>query len=502
LKPHKLKKIAIAGFHHETNTFSSTTATFEDFQKADGWPELSMGEALLKNLYGANIPISGFIAQAKLFDMDVIPILWCSAQPSGAVEAEAYEKIVTMMCNSLKQHRDIDAVFLDLHGAMVATHMDDGEAELMRRIRKIIGHKTPLYVVLDLHANVSVEMFEIADFIMCYRHYPHTDMAETGAKVCIELNKHLNAPTNLYKGYAKFPFLIPITAQCTLDGAGARLVKHLDTAEAESQSLSLSFAYGFPMADVSFAGPTLMVYSGDEADVTTRLSETKQKIISLRNEFASPILSAEQAVSEALLEYSNKPIVVADTQDNPGAGGSSDTMGMLRELVRQNAQNSVIAIVCDPEAAAIAHSAGEGREIAISLGEKSFHSTNSKPSPFNGMFMVEKITDSPVEPVGSMYKGSMMNLGKMALLSHRGVKIIVSSVKQQAADRGILLHMGINPEEMKIIVLKSSVHFRADFAQIAGKIIIAESAGVNIANPANLDYKKYNGDKGIAINKE
>ena len=54
-------KFAIAGFHHETNTFASEKAGYQDFFEADGWPALTEGNKLFDVVEGVNIPISGFI---------------------------------------------------------------------------------------------------------------------------------------------------------------------------------------------------------------------------------------------------------------------------------------------------------------------------------------------------------------------------------------------------------------------------------------------------------
>ena len=172
-------KIAILGFIHETNTFNPRKTTYEDFVKADGWPELVEGDALLEKCPSYNIDISGFITRAHEHGFELAPILWCSAEPGGVVEADAFEKISGKILDGLKS-QEFDTIYLSLHGAMVTENHPDGEGELLRRIRAEYPDAV-ITLSLDLHANATQQMVEYADHIHSYRTYPHIDMRETGA---------------------------------------------------------------------------------------------------------------------------------------------------------------------------------------------------------------------------------------------------------------------------------------------------------------------------------
>ena len=167
--------IAIGGFQHETNTFAPHRATFDGFNRADSWPELTRGEALFSVMDGLNIPIAGFIDAARISGHRLHPMLWCSAEPSGYVTRDAYERIVNEFCDSLRGADSLDAVYFDLHGAMVVEHFEDGEGELLRRVRKIVGDETPVIVSLDLHANITEAMVRHASAITIFRTYPHSN---------------------------------------------------------------------------------------------------------------------------------------------------------------------------------------------------------------------------------------------------------------------------------------------------------------------------------------
>ncbi|HEY8016391.1 MAG TPA: M81 family metallopeptidase, partial [Dongiaceae bacterium] len=168
-----MARIAIGGFQHETNTFAPTPATYQDFARADGWPALLRGREMLDVLDGINLPSAGFIAAAKRQHHELVPLLWCSATPSGPVVQEAYERIAGELLERLAAAGPVDAVYLDLHGAMVAAHLPDGEGELLRRLRRLVGPDLPIVASLDFHANVSPAMVEHATALTAYRTYPH-----------------------------------------------------------------------------------------------------------------------------------------------------------------------------------------------------------------------------------------------------------------------------------------------------------------------------------------
>jgi microcystin degradation protein MlrC len=175
-----MTRIAVGGFLHETNTFAPTKATYDDFVHGGGWPAMAHGADVLKTMRSINVGLAGFVEQAEANDWEMVPTISCGASPSAHVTKDAFERIVGVMVDGIAAAGPLDAVYLDLHGAMVTEHIDDGEGEILARVRKVIGKDMPLVVSLDLHANVTPQMVERADALIAYRTYPHVDMADTG----------------------------------------------------------------------------------------------------------------------------------------------------------------------------------------------------------------------------------------------------------------------------------------------------------------------------------
>src|SRR6201991_3432663 len=386
-----MTRIAVGGFLHETNTFAPTKATYDDFVHGGGWPAMAQGGDVVKVMRNINVGLAGFVEAAEANGWELVPTISCGASPSAHVTEDAYERIVKVMVEGIKAAGPLDAVYLDLHGAMVTEHLDDGEGEILRRVRQVIGKDLPLVASLDLHANVTPEMIEHADALIAYRTYPHVDMADTGGASARHLALLLKTKQRLAKAFRQLPFLIPISWQCTNDQPAKSIYQKLAALQNEAVP-TLSFAFGFPAADFVHCGPSIFAYGRTQADADAAADAIAALIESHEDDFDGKIYSPDEGVRHAmqLAKTATKPIVIADTQDNPGAGGDSDTTGMLRALVRNSATNAAIGVIYDPASARAAHQAGIGATVALSLGGKSGIPGDA---PFQESFIVEKLSD-------------------------------------------------------------------------------------------------------------
>ena len=490
-----MARIAFGGFQHETNTFAPAKTGLREFEIGGAYPPLTRGQALFDAVAGMNIPIAGFIEDARAAGHELIPSLWCMAVPSGAVTREAYEKIAAWLLEDIANAGRLDAVYLDLHGAMVAEHFEDGEGELLRRVRSVVGRELPIVVSLDLHANVTRAMVEHASALIAFRTYPHVDRAATGRRCARHLHDLLSGTGAPFKAYRQIPFLIPLPWQCTMVEPTASIMARLEGLESKDVR-GLSFTPGFPLADIRDCGPAVFGYGSSQAAADRAVEALARAVADKEPDFAGTLHAPDDAVRRAMAaaRTAKAPVVLADTQDNPGAGGTEDTVGLLDSLIRLGATDALVCFIYDPETAGQAHAAGEGAEIAIALGAKS-GTTNEKP--IAGTFRVERLGDGRFTGTGPMFKGLRYQLGPMALLRKDGVRVIVSSKRAQAADTSMIRHLGLDPRRQKIIALKSSVHFRADFEPIASEIMIVEAPGANIADPRKLPFTRLRRDVRI-----
>ncbi len=482
-----MARIAVGGFQHETNTFAPSKATFAAFEHGGGWPELTFGDKIAPRLSGANIPAAGAIEALHGLGHRTLGLAWSAASPSAQVTRDAYERIGGEIVRRLAEAGPVDGVYLDLHGAMVTEHLDDGEGELLARVRRVVGPRVPVVASLDLHANVSRAMMEQSDAMVAYRTYPHIDMAPTGARAARLLDRMLADDAPCAKSYRALDFLTGLPAQCSFLEPAKSLYALLETLE-QAHDCVLSFTPGFPMADIADCGMSVFGYGRDGVRTAAAVDALAGAVHDAEPQFRMELFAPPAAVLRAMQRGERgAPVVLADTQDNPGAGGNGDTTGLLAALIHADAQDATFGLLIDGASARQAHAIGAGHRALFNLGEISGVAGHV---PLTGEFTVETLAEGRFTCTGPMFSGFKMDLGPMAVLRAGGVRVVLASKKVQAADQAMFRHVGIEPVRERILALKSSVHFRADFEPIAREVLVVVAPGPAKADPASFAWTR------------
>jgi microcystin degradation protein MlrC len=490
-----MTRILMAGYQHETNTFAPSLADWAAFNTGESFPAFIRGQAMVQQLTGLNLPVAGFIDVAHREGWVLVPSAWAGATPSSYVTRDAFERISQAIVEDVRAAlvQGLDGVYLDLHGAAVAEHADDSEGELIARVRALVGPSVPIVASLDLHANVTQRMLSAADALVAYRTYPHVDMADTGARAGVLMRERLRSGQRHEQHARRLPFLIALNAQSTWMAPAQTIYQELEAIEA-STGCMLSFCMGFPASDFPECGPVIWGHGGAAQQAVERLYELASQPAQWLPEFLPAREAVEQAL--AIAENQSMPVVIADTQDNPGAGGDSNTTGMLHALLQHGAGRAwphqvALGLLVDPEAARKAHEAGVGAVLELALGRAvpTFTGEPSDP-PLQGRFTVKALGDDWCQIKGPMMTGMRVHIGPCACLEIEGILIAVASGKMQMLDRELFRVVGIHPEHMKLVVVKSSNHFRADFTPIASRVLVAKASGPMAADPGDLPWKK------------
>jgi len=479
--------IAVGGFQHETNTFAPSKADYAAFEQGGAWPVFCRGDDVVGRLGSANIPATGAFGALHAAGHRTPGLAWAAASPSAHVTDDAFERIVGAITTELAAAGPVDGVYLDLHGAMVTESLDDGEGEILARVRRVVGPHVPIVASLDLHANVTRRMMALADGMVAYRTYPHIDMAPTGARAAQLLLRLRERGTAFARAMRPLDFLTGLSSQSTFIEPGRRLYDLLATIEREEDTV-LSFTPGFPMADFPECQMAVFGYGPDPARVERAVEQLARAVHDAEPEFALDLYTPDAAVARAADRGSvGAPVVLADTQDNPGAGGNGDTTGLLAALLERDPRDAVLGLLIDRASAAQAHALGLGRTAEFHLGE-----TSGVPghTPLAGEFKVIALADGNFTCTGPMFKGFAMKLGPMAVLEHGNVRVVLASRKVQAADQEMFRHVGIEPVQQRILALKSSVHFRADFEPIAREILVVAAPGPARADPTMFPFRR------------
>ncbi len=312
-------------------------------------------------------------------------------------------------------------------------------------------------------------------------------MAATGARAASLLQRTINAGAPMAKAMRPLDFLTGLPSQCTFIEPAKSLYELLARLEREHDA-SLSFTPGFPMADFPECGMAVFGYGPDARRVQAAVDALARAVHDAEPDFAMELFEPDAAVARAIQRGEpGSPVVMADTQDNPGAGGNGDTTGLLAALLKRDPRGAVLGLLIDPASARQAHAVGIGHAAEFHLGEIS-----GVPGhvPLSGEFTVEALSDGKFTCTGPMFKGFRMDLRHMAVLRRGNVRVVLASKKCQAADQEMFRHLRIEPKQQHMLALKSSVHFRADFQPIAREVIVVAAPGPAKADPTMFHWTR------------
>ena len=476
-------KLFLSMMSHETNTFSNVPTDRRQFEARN----LHYGGEILEAFRDTGTCLGGMIDVARRHDIALVPSVAASASPAGRVTAEIYGAVKERMLADLAAAGRLDGVLLDLHGAMVPEGLDDGEGDLITAVRAAVGPSVPIAVTLDFHGNLSSAMVKHASLLHGYKTYPHVDMAERGAEAASRLIDVIAGRIRPTAAFRKPPLLPPLGNQGTARGPMRRLYDLADEMERDSRVISVSVFAGFPFADIPDAGLGVYVVTDDDETLAEQLAERLARVAwEHRHEFLHEALPVKDAVAKALASEGH-PIVLADMADNTGGGAAGDGTEILRELVRVGARSSVVACIWDAAAVDACIAAGVGGRVTVDVGGKV---DDRHGAPLRVTGTVRTLSDGRFVHKGPMMRGLPGRLGPTAVLDVGDIKVILISYRWQTLDPEMIRFVGIDPMAEKVVVVKSTIHYRAAFEPIAKEIIEVDAPGLSSSNLARFRFER------------
>ena len=473
----------IAMFSHETNTFSTIATDRRQFEAHD----LRYGGEILEIFRGTGTCLGGMIGAAAERGITLLPSVAAAASPAGLVTKDVYDDVKRRILADLAAAGPLDGILLDLHGAMVPEGLEDGEGDLLRAVRDAVGDAMPIAVTLDFHGNVTTDMVRGATLIHGYKTYPHVDMAERGREAAERLIDVVERRLRPTVAHRQPPLLPPLGRQGTARGPMRRLYDRAAAMERDPNVISISIFAGFPLADIRDAGLSVYVVTNDDQGLADRLADELTAIAwDHRQEFLHTAVPVREAVARAL-EIDGRPVILADMADNTGGGAAGDTTEILRELLRVGARATTVGGLWDPDAAAACAAAGVGATITVKVGGK-IDSRHGAPLEVTGR--VRTLSDGRFIYKGPMMRGLEGRLGTTAVLDVNDVKVILISHRRQTLDPEMIRFVGIDPLAEKILVVKSTIHYRAAFEPIAHTIIEVDAPGLSSSNLARFPFTR------------
>jgi len=480
-------KIFIASISTETNTFSPMPTSYRSY--AEGGYLVHKGQHDERMLRSSR-PVMVFRRAAEARGWEVVDSIHANAQPAGLTIRATYEAFRNEMLADLQAAMPVDMVFLPLHGAMVAQGYDDCEGDMIARVRQIVGPTVPVGVELDLHCHLTELMVDQATIIVAYKEYPHTDSAER-AEDLFRLMVATQAG-QVKPHMALFDCRLVGIFHTTREPMQS-FVSRITALEGQDDVLSISIAHGFPWADVPDMGARVLVVTDDNPARGTALAEELgREMFAMRHELIPPFLNVDQALDQALASLEKepgKPVVIADTTDNPGGGAPSDSTFILRALLERGIGDVALGMIWDPIAAAIAADAGEGAHLDLRIG--------GKMGPVSGQPVdlhveVTKVGQDVSQSFGLGDRKSSRSIGDAVAIRAEGIDIILNTKRTQVVGRDCFSNLGIDPVQKRVVVVKSSQHFYAAFAPIAAEVLYAAAPGTIMPNFTEIPYRRIN----------
>jgi microcystin degradation protein MlrC len=471
-------KIFTGGLLTETNTFSplpTGRATFEEmlFLRRGEEPDPPQGFDLCRP----------FMERGRAAGWEVSVGLRAFAQPAGKVVQSCYEELRDELLGDLQDAMPVDAVFLSLHGAMVAEEEDDGEGDIIERVRQLIGPDVPIGVHIDPHCHLTRKMVDNADVIKIWKEYPHVDIVERANEVFDLVSAQIEGA----------PRPVPVVYNCgmtqmfhTTREPMRSFVDRIIALEGQNGIQSISIAHSFPWGDVPDLGTRVLVYADDESNRThaeTLAASLGQELWEMREAVGTPYLTLDESLDRAYAA-ANGPVVISDGPDNAGGGAPADSTWFLRRLLERDERDWAVGYIYDPQSVRFAFEAGEGAWLNLRVGGKTC-SLSGDPVDLEGR-VTGTLPDAIVRfgdlevPVGD---AAGLDLGNNR-------HIVLIALRNQTFDHALFSQLGVDLDSKRAVIVKSSQHFHARFSELAADILYAAPPGVLSANLKSLNYEK------------
>ena len=470
--------LAIAGIMHESNTFSDTPTDAAAFSQTHA-------SNMIKVWGEAHHEISGFIQGATQYDYTIYPTLMASAIPAGRVTDDVFDRLTEILIQHLKAAPKHEGLLLALHGAMVVESYPDGDGEVLRRLRDAFGRDFPIVVTLDQHTNVSEQMVAESTALVIYKTTPHIDQRQRGLQAAELMMRILRGEVTPTQALAKPPMLLNILYHVTSVPPMEPILTAAKQLEEDPNVLAANVAVGYPYADVYEAGPAFVVVTDNDPQLAqTEADRLSDMLWSVRGQLTLDLPDAAQAVEQAI-HSEQHPVILVEMGDNIGGGSPGDSTFILAELVRQGASGFAV-VVYDPEAVQSCIQAGVGGMVSLEVGGKA-DNQHGDPVPIRGN--VRLIHDGQYIETQPRHGGQRYhNQGLTAVVAVGDSLVALTSRRQTPFSLQQLLSLGIDPTEMRMIVVKAAVAYRAAYEPIAGQIIEVDTPGLTAVNPLHFEY--------------
>jgi microcystin degradation protein MlrC len=470
-------RIFVGGVATEVNTFSPIFIGMDEFRASLYAPPGTHPETPTL----CTAPLTEARRRAAAGDLELIEGTTAWADPGGLINQETCEQLRDEILGQLRAALPVEGVALCLHGAMAAQGYDDPEGDLIESVRKIVGPDIPIAAGLDPHSHLTAKRVANANILVAFKEFPHTDFVERGREVIDLLVRTIRG--EISPVMSVFDCRMIDVFPTSREPMRAFVDQLFAIERDDPKVLSLSLIHGFMAGDVPEMGTKMLVVTdGDAAHGQRLAAELGREVFAMRGTVFPPMLGPGEAIAEALT-VTGGPAVIADVWDNPGGGVAGDATVILRALLEAKVENAALATIWDPIAVRLCMIAGEKGQIRLRFGAKSAPDCGE---PIDATVLVKRLVPNAQQTFGA----STVPFGDAALIEVGGVDVILNSTRSQAFERAVFSAMGIDPLAKRILVVKSTNHFYADFSKFAGRVIYCAAGRPYPNDPRTTPYAK------------
>jgi microcystin degradation protein MlrC len=467
-------RVLIGGVFLESHSFAPLPS-------GEGSFVVTEGDGLLGKLGNSESVLGGGARELLQRGATLIPTFSAVAPPGGLADHQLYLSFRERLVEAARTHRP-DAIFLELHGAMGTTAIDDSEGDLASALREAVGPEIPIAAGLDMHACVTHRMLEATPLWVACKENPHTDYAETGARAAGLLMRTLGGDIDPVTVAVWLPLLLRGRLG-TGTGPLAELHALRRALETEGGLEDISIYNAYAFLDCAEAGQCVTATSDgrrpEALDAARRLAET---LWARRHDFGVDRPSAE-AVLEAHAPGQGT-VVIGDHGDRV-LGGSAGDGTYLLHLLRDRTDLRALVPVTDPAAAARAAAVGEGGVIDCDVGG----GFTAGEAPYPGRWTVKRIAEGRFVQQGPFLANEPADMGRCAVLQDGALVVLATSKPAMSQDPACFLSVGEDPAGFDVVVCKSGFHFEPAFARY-GRVVAVDTPGITNYVPGRFDFRR------------
>ena len=470
-------RVLIAECKQETSTFNPVLGGYDDF-------EVNRGPAILDCHRGLRTEIAGAVGVLLANDAEIVPVHSIRAVTSGGTVRRAdYERLTAELLDALRAAPAVDAVYLCLHGAMVAEQEPDPEGYLIREVRAIVGPEVPIVASFDLHGIPTARIFEHADVVVAFHTYPHVDLYETGQRAARELLSLAGGRPAPVTAHVRIPALVRGRELITETGLIGPIVRHAKDLESEPRFRSAGVFIGNPFTDVPDLCSSTFVVADDADRAESEAIRMAEAFWGIHDRLRESLTSLEDAVAIAH-ETQSGTVILTDAADATSSGGSGDSNVILRALSDSGYQGRTLLPVVDPGAVQAAIRAGVGAVVRTTVGGAL---DPGRFTPFPVEARVRVISDGEIV---SESDGGVWRAGLSAVLEAGPFTIIATTRPVSLYDRSLFRAHGQDPRRFSAVVVKSPHCQPHMFSEWAVRAVNVDASGSTSANLARLGHTR------------